>query len=143
MAGFRNLWLDWLAPWATHRVEIEEAIDLGDRVLVFAEAQATIEGSSAGQAPLPKLTPHSLRRTFCSILYALGESPATVMAEMGHRDPALSLAVYAQAMRRDEHQIAKIRTVVDGVDWANMGERDAEAAAGAAAAAPQSARLQA
>jgi ketosteroid isomerase-like protein len=47
MDGFRNLWLDWLAPWATHRVELEEAIDLGDRVLVLAEALATIEGSTA------------------------------------------------------------------------------------------------
>ena len=47
MGGFRNLWLDWLAPWATHRVEIEEAIDLGDQVLVLAEALATIEGSTA------------------------------------------------------------------------------------------------
>jgi ketosteroid isomerase-like protein len=47
MVGFRNLWLDWLAPWATHRVEIQEAIDLGDQVLVLAEALATIEGSTA------------------------------------------------------------------------------------------------
>src|SRR5271157_1854223 len=47
MAGLRSLWLDWLAPWATHRVEIEEVIDLGDQVLVLAEALATIEGSTA------------------------------------------------------------------------------------------------
>ncbi len=47
MAGLRDLWLDWLAPWATHRVKVGEAIDLGDRVLVLAEALATIEGSEA------------------------------------------------------------------------------------------------
>jgi ketosteroid isomerase-like protein len=47
MDGFRNLWLDWLAPWATQRVEIEEAIDLGDQVLVLAEALATFDGSTA------------------------------------------------------------------------------------------------
>jgi integrase len=114
-----------------------------NRTLAATVKRANENLAKVGQAPLPKLTPHSLRRTFCSILYALGESPATVMAEMGHRDPALSLAVYAQAMRRDEHQIAKIRAVVDGVDWANMGERDAEAATGPADAAPQSAYLQA
>src|SRR5439155_19122566 len=33
------------------------------------------------------VTPHSLRRTFCSLLYALGESPPVVMQEMGHTDP--------------------------------------------------------
>src|ERR1700680_1436490 len=44
MEGFRNLWLDWLAPWATHRVEIEGGIDLGDQGLVLAEGPATIGG---------------------------------------------------------------------------------------------------
>ena len=33
MTGLRAGWLDWLAPWATYRAEIEEMIDLGDRVV--------------------------------------------------------------------------------------------------------------
>jgi len=33
--GLRGLWLDWLAPWVTYRIEVEEAIDLGDRVLLL------------------------------------------------------------------------------------------------------------
>ena len=60
--------------------------------------------------PLPdKLTPHSLRRTFCSLLYALGEDPGTVMDEMGHTDPALALRVYRQSMRRGEDEKAQMR----------------------------------
>ena len=52
-----------------------------------------------GLPSLPdNLTPHSLRRRFASVLYALGESPPVVMAEMGHTSPALALQVYAQAM---------------------------------------------
>jgi ketosteroid isomerase-like protein len=35
--GLRTFWLDWLAPWATYRTEIEEAIDCGDRVLVLVD----------------------------------------------------------------------------------------------------------
>jgi len=31
--GFRASWLDWLAPWASYRTEVEELIDLGDRVV--------------------------------------------------------------------------------------------------------------
>ena len=31
--GLRAEWLDWLAPWASYRAEIEEMIDLGDRVV--------------------------------------------------------------------------------------------------------------
>ncbi|HEY0517078.1 MAG TPA: nuclear transport factor 2 family protein [Solirubrobacteraceae bacterium] len=33
LQGVRVGWLDWLAPWATYRTEIEEVIDLGDRVV--------------------------------------------------------------------------------------------------------------
>ena len=33
--GLRNNWLDWLEPWATYRVTIDELIDLGERVLAL------------------------------------------------------------------------------------------------------------
>jgi ketosteroid isomerase-like protein len=33
--GFRQLWLDWLEPWATYHVHVEEIIEAGDRVLVL------------------------------------------------------------------------------------------------------------
>ncbi len=58
--------------------------------------------------------PYSLRTTFCSLLYALGETPPVVMQEMGHTDPALALMVYAQAMRRGEDEQAQLRAVVEG-----------------------------
>jgi ketosteroid isomerase-like protein len=35
LEGFRQNWLDWLEPWATYRAEIDEVIDLGERVLVL------------------------------------------------------------------------------------------------------------
>jgi integrase len=68
-----------------------------------------------GLAPLPeRITPHSLRRTFCSLLYALGEDPGVVMDEMGHTDPALALRVYRQAMRRDERARTALARLVYG-----------------------------
>jgi ketosteroid isomerase-like protein len=33
--GLRVGWLEWLAPWESYRTEVEEAIDLGDRVFVL------------------------------------------------------------------------------------------------------------
>jgi integrase len=60
-----------------------------NRVLAAAVNKANENLVAAERAPLPSLTPHSLRRTFCSLLYALGESPPVVMAEMGHTDPGL------------------------------------------------------
>jgi ketosteroid isomerase-like protein len=45
--GFRDLWLEWLAPWTTYRTETEDVIDLGDRVLVLVHAFGRLEGSQA------------------------------------------------------------------------------------------------
>jgi ketosteroid isomerase-like protein len=33
--GLRAAWLDWLIPWESYRTEVEEAIDVGDRVVVL------------------------------------------------------------------------------------------------------------
>ena len=66
--------------------------------------------------PLPDgLTPHGLRRTFASVLYALGESPAEVMAQMGHTDPGLALRLYARAMRLDD-----ARRGAYGLSWTTL-----------------------
>ena len=82
----------------------------------------------AEQAPLPDgLTPHSLRRTFASLQVAVGEDPRYVMAQLGHTDPAFTLRVYAQAMRRDESDRERLRALVEGADWAPMGTSGPEA----------------
>jgi SnoaL-like domain len=45
LEGFRAFWLDWLAPWASYRAEVEKAIDCGDRVLVLADNFGCLHGS--------------------------------------------------------------------------------------------------
>jgi ketosteroid isomerase-like protein len=35
MEGMRATWLEWLAPWESYRATVEEAVDLGDRVLLL------------------------------------------------------------------------------------------------------------
>lgn len=85
-------------------------------------ANANLEAS--GLPPLPdKLTPHSLRRTFASVLYALNVDAGTVADEMGHTDPALAFRVYRHAMRRDEGENAALRALVEGGELANIGQR--------------------
>ena len=65
--------------------------------------------------PLPeRLTPHSLRRTFASALYALGEDPGVMMDEMGHTDPGLALRIYRKAMRRGEDEKVTLAGLVEG-----------------------------
>ena len=43
--GLREFLLDWMAPWATYVVEMEEAIDLDDRVLLLNRDRGYREGS--------------------------------------------------------------------------------------------------
>jgi ketosteroid isomerase-like protein len=45
--GLRDTWREWLAPWTTYRVDIEDFIDLGHRVLVLAHVFGRLEGSQA------------------------------------------------------------------------------------------------
>jgi hypothetical protein len=93
------------------------------RVLERAQVVANAHLVEAERPPLPRLTPHALRRSFASLLYAIGETPPVVMAEMGHTDPALALSIYAQAMRRDDGENERLKALVEGVDWAPMGTR--------------------
>jgi ketosteroid isomerase-like protein len=44
--GLRAFMLDWTAPWVTYRVETEEAIDLGERVLLLNHDLGRREGST-------------------------------------------------------------------------------------------------
>jgi ketosteroid isomerase-like protein len=45
-AGLRELWLDWLSPWEAYRTELEEARDLGDRVLLLVRDFGRRQGST-------------------------------------------------------------------------------------------------
>jgi integrase len=95
------------------------------RVLNVAVEAANKDLAKRKLPPLAeKLTPHSLRRTFCSLLYALGEDPGVVMDEMGTPTPGLALRVYRQAMRRGEKQKAALRALVEGVEQGADSTRD-------------------
>ncbi len=83
------------------------------RVLRAAVERANANLAAQKMPPLPeRITPHSLRRTFASILYAIGEDPGVVMDEMGHTDPGLALRVYRQAMRRGEDEKVALRELL-------------------------------
>jgi integrase len=68
-----------------------------------------------------KLTPHSLRRTFASILFALGETAAYVMAQMGHTTANLTLGIYAREMDRRDGEPERLRALVQGRATAGNG----------------------
>lgn len=67
-------------------------------------------------------TPHSLRRLYASLRFALGDDPVYVAAQLGHTEPGFSMKVYASAVRRRERLIgAALREFDAALEWAAMG----------------------
>jgi N-acetylmuramoyl-L-alanine amidase len=80
---------------------------------VLARTEELLE--ALGQASLPPgITPHSLRHTFTSLLFAIGEDPVSVMRQLGHTDPAFTLRAYAHSMSRNAGERERLRALTDG-----------------------------
>jgi hypothetical protein len=60
------------------------------------------------------MTLHALRRTFGSLLIAIGKDPAYVMAQIGHTNPAMTLGLYAQVMNGSQVDRDRLRALVYG-----------------------------
>ena len=56
--------------------------------------------STRGIAPLPKITPHALRRTYISLMLEAGAPLPYVMDQVGHADSKTTLEIYAQVQKR-------------------------------------------
>jgi integrase len=72
-----------------------------------------------------ELSPHSLRRTFASLLYLRGESPVYVMHQMGHADPKLALRIYTRVVgeQRRRGPGTRLVSVLDGARWTGLHGR--------------------
>ena len=101
------------------------------RVLAPAVKRANAKLAEAGRAELVGITNHTLRRTFCALLYEAGASPAYAMAQMGHTSAALALEVYSKVMDRKRDTGARMDALLRGADWARMGTNGAETTADA------------
>ncbi|HZL48674.1 MAG TPA: site-specific integrase [Solirubrobacteraceae bacterium] len=102
------------------------------RVLAGAIKAANEKLEGGGLTALPDgLTLHALRRTFASVLVALGRDPAYVMYQMGHTSPTMTLGLYAKPMPDEDR--ARLRALVEGSDMAVSGSSAVLAASDSAA----------
>jgi len=70
--------------------------------------------------PLPDgLTFHSLRRTYAALRAELGEHPAITAAQMGHRDPRMTLRVYTDVTGMQPK--TRLGGLLDDEAWSPMG----------------------
>ena len=72
------------------------------------------------------VTPHTFRRTYITYMIAAGYDLPYVQAQVGHADPAVTLAIYAQVMRRADRD--ELRAEIRGL----LGEAQAAPIVGGA-----------
>jgi integrase len=100
------------------------------RIVGGAVERANAALIKAGRQPIAGgITNHSLRRTFASLLYEAGATPAYVMAQMGHMSSALALEVYAKKMARSRDTGERMDALIRAADWAQKGANGSEAVA--------------
>ena len=68
------------------------------RILAPIRERANEQLDAEGRLSIGHMTPHTLRRTFASILAVCDVPPRRAMYLMGHTDPTLTLAVYQQVL---------------------------------------------
>jgi integrase len=67
-----------------------------DRVLARSARLANERRSEQGLPALPKITPHSLRRTWAMLVAQAGRDPHWIADQIGHTSAAFMLQVYQQ-----------------------------------------------
>ncbi len=108
---------DYVFATATGKADTRSNIAKRLKRAVERANQALVEQETP---PIPTaLSPHSLRRTFASLLYLRGENPVYVMHQMGHADPKLALRIYTKVMgeQRRRGPGARLTGVLDGATW--------------------------
>jgi len=71
-----------------------------DRVLQRSVALASKNRSEQGLPALPRITPHSLRRTWAMFAAQAGRDPHWISDQIGHASAAFTLEVYQQTRNR-------------------------------------------
>jgi integrase len=99
--------------FAGHRGGAPTAENLRCRVLRPACERANQRLDEAEGSHLPEpVTHHSLRRTFASVLFAVGWTLPEVMEALGYIDARLTLMIYARSVRREPEEVAALRRLL-------------------------------
>lgn len=110
-------------PMFRNRNGQRQSVSNVERRLKTTIGRANLRLEGLGIQPIDEaVTPHSLRRLYASLRFALGDDPVYVAAQLGHTEPGFSMKVYATAVRRRERLIgAALREFDAALEWAAMG----------------------
>ena len=86
------------AAFETRRGTRQSPDNVRARLLAAVRERADELLERRGERPIAHLTPHTLRRTFASLLAEVGISPRRAMYLLGHSDPKFTMRVYQQVL---------------------------------------------
>ena len=93
-------------PLFLNRNRKAQSVSNVERRFKTAIRRANARLAEFGLQPIDEAaTPHSLRRLYASLRFALGDDPVYVAAQLGHTEPGFSMKVYGSAVRRRERLI--------------------------------------
>jgi integrase len=69
-------------------------------ILSRVVAKVNEQRAGSGTGPLPPVVPHTLRRTYISLMLEAGAPLHYVMDQVGHEDSKTTLEIYAQVQKR-------------------------------------------
>jgi integrase len=79
--------------------------NVNQRVIQRAVGAANALRAERGEPPLPeRVTPHTFRRTFITLMLEAGAPVPYVQDQVGHQDPKTTLSIYAQVLRRRDRR---------------------------------------
>jgi integrase len=109
--------------FATRKGGRDNPSNVRQRFLAAAVERANASLREAGAEQIGDVTPHSLRRTFISLLLAAGADVPYVMAQAGHSDPKMTLGLYAKVIASKTDHGAALDGLIPASDWAAIGQQ--------------------
>jgi integrase len=93
------------------------ATNVRARIVGRAVERANEHLREAGLPELPaRFSPHGCRRTYVSILLAIGRDVPYTMQQVGHSDSSMTLETYAKVMNRRAGERDELRALVEGTE---------------------------
>jgi len=110
-------------PMFPNRKGKRQSVSNVERRLKTAIRRANLRLEEIGLRPIDEaVTPHSLRRLYASLRFALGDDPVYVANQLGHTEPGFSMKVYASAVRRRARLTGvALREFDAALEWAALG----------------------
>lgn len=103
------------------RVACQSVSNIGRRLKTTIK-RANLQLAELDIEPISeRVTPHSLRRTYASLRFAIGDDPVYVAEQLGHAEATFSMEVYAKAVKRRERLSGYLREFDRALEWARMG----------------------